>query len=162
MDAKKLADDLDACKLIVRDMGTFKEFTGEVAVPSWLLGHAVHLLRSKYVPQPVFANIPPLSDADLAELEKPGQIEKVPESESAKIADLKRQLGAEREHGKALDRDARRYHWLRENGEQGIYVLRNWKQGDPTPPLALAQGAELDIVIDEYLSGKRHTCEPSA
>jgi hypothetical protein len=54
-----------------------------------------------------------------------------------------------------LQVDAERYRWLRENGEQGIYVLRNWKQGDDAPPLALAQRAELDTVIDEYLSGAR-------
>ena len=53
--------------------------------------------------------------------------------------------------------DALRYRWLRENGDQGIYVIRRggWKQGDPHHPLDLCQSGELDTVIDEYMSGVR-------
>ena len=42
----ELADKLDACKLIVKDMGTFREFTGNVAVPSDLAGQIAAALRS--------------------------------------------------------------------------------------------------------------------
>lgn len=48
--------------------------------------------------------------------------------------------------------DAERYRWLRENGHQGIYVLQNWKKGDEHAPLTLAQAAELDTIIDRFLS----------
>lgn len=51
--------------------------------------------------------------------------------------------------------DAERYRWLREHGSEGIYVLQRWMKGDEHSPLALAQGAELDTIIDEYLTGKR-------
>lgn len=50
---------------------------------------------------------------------------------------------------------ALRYAWLRENGSKGVYVIQRWKQGDEHSPLALAQGDELDTIIDEHLEGKR-------
>jgi hypothetical protein len=62
------------------------ECTHEQAM-AWMDEHftlAMEEERSKYVPQPVIANIPPLSEADIAELAKPGQIEVV-YSESARL-----------------------------------------------------------------------------
>lgn len=46
----------------------------------------------------------------------------------------------------------KRYNWLRENGDKGIYILQNWSHGDAKPILALAQGAELDSIIDTHLA----------
>lgn len=52
---------------------------------------------------------------------------------------------------RAPTRDEIRYRWLRENGDKKIYMIQNWKPGDETGPLALAQGGALDALIDYEL-----------
>lgn len=51
---------------------------------------------------------------------------------------------------KEAELNAARYRWLRENGDKGIFVILDGH-------LQLCQGAELDTVIDEYVSGIRST-----